>query len=82
MNCTISGLCEKDVICIGDGSRIGCVSDVEINAQNGCVTALIISGKQGLFGMGKTQDIRIAWCDIDVIGEDTILVKCSCPKPQ
>ena len=36
---------------------------------------LIICGKQGFFGVvGKTEDIRINWCDIEVIGDDTILV--------
>ncbi len=31
----------------------------------------------GLFG--KSEDFIIPWDDIDVIGEDTILVKCECP---
>ncbi len=77
MQCSISSLCDKDVISMSDGTKIGTVGDVEFDTQTGCVTCLIICGKQGFFGMvGKTDDIRINWCDIEVIGDDTILVKC------
>lgn len=77
MQCSISSLCDKDVISMNDGTKIGTVGDVEFDTQTGCVTCLIICGKQGFFGMvGKTEDIRINWCDIEVIGDDTILVKC------
>ncbi|MBR5497865.1 MAG: YlmC/YmxH family sporulation protein [Clostridia bacterium] len=76
MQCSISSLCDKDVISMCDGTKIGIVGDVEFDIQSGCITCLIICGKQGFFGVGKTSDIRINWCDIEVIGDDTILVKC------
>ena len=76
MKCSISSLCDKDVISIESGRNIGSVSDVEFDTCTGCITALIICGKQGFFGLvGKTEDIRINWNDIEVIGNDSILVK-------
>ena len=87
MKCSVSSLCDKDIISMCDGTKIGTVGDVEFDTESGCITALIICGKQGLFGMmGKTEDIRIEWCDIEVIGDDTILIKCdeknSCTKQK
>lgn len=87
MRCSVSSLCDKDVITVNDGIRIGTVGDVEFDTESGCITSLIICGKAGFFGMvGKTEDIRIDWCNIEVIGDDTILVKCAdipmCPKKR
>ena len=71
-----NSLCDKDVISVETGSNVGTVSDVEFDTCTGCITALIICGKQGFFGlMGKTEDIRINWSDIEVIGNDSILIK-------
>lgn len=76
MKCSINSLCDKDVISVETGSNVGTVSDVEFDTCTGCITALIICGKQGFFGlMGKTEDIRINWSDIEVIGNDSILIK-------
>ena len=76
MKCSINSLCDKDVISIESGRNIGTVSDVEFDTCTGCITALIICGKQGFFGLvSKTEDIRINWSDIEVIGNDSILIK-------
>lgn len=80
MLCSISGLCDKDIISLCDGTKIGTVSDVEFDTNTGQIAYLIICGKQGFFGMNKSQDIKINWCDIEVIGDDTILVKCGRDK--
>ena len=57
------------------GRRLGCVSDVEINTCSGEVLAIIIYGRNKFFGLfGRCEDVYIKWCDIQVIGEDTILV--------
>ena len=64
------------MISVETGSNVGTVSDVEFDTCTGCITALIICGKQGFFGLvGKTEDIRINWSDIEVIGNDSILIK-------
>ena len=77
MKCSVVRLCDKDVISVCNGCKIGVVSDVEFDSCTGNITSIVICGKQGFFGMGKTEDICIPWCDIQVIGEDSILVKTS-----
>lgn len=77
MNCSITELCEKDVIEIKSGDMLGRVGDVEFCPEDGKITALIIYGRQKMFGIGKgDDDIKIPWENISVIGADTILVCC------
>ena len=80
MNCCVTDLRDKEVINLKDGCRLGCVCDAEIDTCTGRVIALIIFGKNKLFGlMGHGQDIRICLAEIEVIGDDTILVSFDCP---
>lgn len=66
----------KEVINIKTGVRLGCVSDVEIDTNNAVLLAIIIYGRLRCFGLlGREEDIIIRWEDIDIIGEDTVLVK-------
>ncbi|MCL2513883.1 MAG: YlmC/YmxH family sporulation protein [Oscillospiraceae bacterium] len=74
MSCCVADLCQKEVINIADGVRIGRVCDVEVDTSTGRVLALIIYGRQRLVGV-RDEDIRICWEEIDVIGDDTILVR-------
>lgn len=75
MNCCITDLRNKEVISSSTGCRLGCVCDVEIDTCSGCLVAIIIWGKNKCLGLlGREEDIRICWKDIEVIGDDTILV--------
>ena len=75
----ISDLMEKDVICLADGQSLGRVCDAEIDICNQCVYAVVIFGKLRFFGLfGREEDTVIKWEDIELIGEDTILVKKVC----
>lgn len=75
MNCCITDLRNKEVISSKTGCRLGCVSDVEIDTCSGCIVAIIIWGRNKCMGLlGREEDIRICWKDIEVIGDDTILV--------
>ena len=79
MGTRITELHCKEVVCIGDGQRLGFVSDVQINAADGCVTALVVPGPCRLWGLGGRQDeFIIPWNSIRRIGPDIILVEC-CP---
>lgn len=84
MNCCITELRNKEVISAKSGCRLGFVNDVEIDTCSGCLTAIIIWGKSRCFGlMGRDEDIKICWKDIEVIGEDTVIVcadACCPPK--
>lgn len=76
MNCSVTDLRSKEVIDVDTGCRIGCVYDVEVNSDNGCVVAIIIFQGHGFWGFcGRGEERRIPWRDIVVIGDDSILVK-------
>ena len=75
MFCRITDLRDKEVISIKDGVILGNVCDVEVDTCTAKVCAIVIFGRLKLFGLlGREEDIIIKWCDIEVIGEDTILV--------
>ena len=75
MNCRIIDMRHKEVISIKDGTRLGCVNDVEVDTSCGKVVAIVIYGRLRCFGLlGREDDIVIKWEDIQVIGDDTILV--------
>ena len=80
MTCSIAELRNKEVICKLNGTRIGNVDDVELDVNSGRLVSIVIYGKGKVMGLfGKSEDFIIPWEDIDVIGEDTILVKCESP---
>ena len=77
----------KEIINIKSGCRIGFPDDVEFDSCTAKICRLIVFGRARFFGLfGREEDIGIKWCDIEVIGEDTILVSCdvpsNCRKPR
>lgn len=71
----IEDMREKEVISISDGTRIGFVSDIEIDTVTASLTALIVYGKPKLFGLlGREEDVIIPWQNVKLIGDDTVLV--------
>ncbi len=76
MICRIVDMKNKEVISMQDGCRIGCVNDVEVDMQCAKLVAIIVYGRLKCFGIfGREDDIVIKWENIEVVGEDTILVK-------
>ena len=85
MHCCVTDLRCKDVICRADGKRIGNICDVDVDTCNGQVVAIVIYGRSRWFGLlGHADDIRIRWEDIEVIGDDTVIVsrRPSCREPR
>ncbi|WMJ84176.1 YlmC/YmxH family sporulation protein [Oscillospiraceae bacterium LTW-04] len=83
MFCRANDLRCKDVVNVKNGCRIGCVCDFEIDLSCARINALIIYGRWRLFGLlGRRKDIIIRWCDIQLIGEDTILVNFDMPSAR
>ena len=81
MACRIVEMRNKEVICIKDGTRLGCVCDVEIDTCCGKVLSIVVFGRPKLWGiLGREDDIIIAWNCIEVIGDDTILVSYTLPR--
>ncbi len=71
----ISELRCKEVICVGDGRRLGFVSDAEVEIPEGVVRTLIVPGPCRFLGLfGRKDDFIIPWCAIKRIGPDIILV--------
>ncbi len=63
------------MINVKDGCKLGYVDDVDINTCNAEVLSIVVYGRAKLFGLlGREEDIVIRWGEIEVIGEDTILV--------
>ncbi len=72
---------QKEVINICDCKRLGCVADVEINCQTGCVEALIVPGPGKICGfLGRDMEYVIPWQCVEQIGRDIILVKVDIEK--
>ncbi len=78
MICTMADMRNKEVINVRDGVRLGNVCDIELDTASACVRAIIIYGRSKLFGlMGREDDLVIRWEEIQVIGDETVLVDCS-----
>ena len=79
MRCRIVEMRSKQVINVKTGERIGCVCDVEVDVKDARLIAIVVYGPLKCFGLlGRGEDIIIRWDDIEVIGEDTILVNHNC----
>ncbi|MDD6479217.1 MAG: YlmC/YmxH family sporulation protein [Oscillospiraceae bacterium] len=75
MTCRIDELKNKQVVCVKDGSVLGYISDIDLNTETGSLVAIIIYGKPRLLGvLGREEDIVIPWSEIEVIGDETVLV--------
>ena len=86
MFCRITDMHNKEVINICDGVRLGCVDDVEVDTITAHLVAIVLQGRPKCFGlMGREEDLIIPWKEIEVIGEETILVNrpepCFEPRP-
>ncbi len=80
MLCKIDELKDKQVVCVKDGCVLGYISDIELDTTNGRLTSIIIFGRLKFFGLlGREDDIVIPWEDINVIGNETVLVKTEAP---
>ena len=76
MVCSLAELRDKEVINIKTGAKLGYVDDVEINLESATVLALIVYGRPRFFGLlGRDEDIIIKCTEIEIVGEDTILIR-------
>lgn len=76
MICSLESMKNKEVIDISTGERLGYIDDVQLNLDTSEVIALIIYGREKLFGLlGKENDIVIPCHEISVVGDDVMLIK-------
>lgn len=79
----LSELAKKDVINLYDGCYLGRINDIELELPASDVQAVVIYGKLKFFGLlGREDDIIIPWKDVEVVGEDSILVRCRSLRKQ
>ena len=72
---TLSEMQALDIIAVEDGRRLGNVQDLEIDADNGQITALVVAAQTGGGFFKKQEERLIDWERILKIGSDVILVK-------
>ena len=76
----------KEVICVGDGRRLGFIEDVQVELPEGKICAIIVPGPGKLLGLGASRvDYCIPWDCIRKIGPDIVLVEVSpeqCQVPR
>ncbi|EAX47055.1 PRC-barrel domain protein [Thermosinus carboxydivorans Nor1] len=66
----------KEVINVGDGKRLGTITDIEIDIETGRLTAIVVPGPGKFLRLfGRNDDIVIPWEKIHKIGMDVILVE-------
>lgn len=70
-----SSIKDREVINIRNGKKLGVVSDVEIDFEQGKITAIILPGPGKFINFfGKDNDVSIPWNCIKKVGNDVILV--------
>ena len=75
MESRLSDLRDRELIDIAEGSRFGCVEDVEVDWEQGKVLSLVVPGRLRFFGLlGREEDIIVPVEAVKRFGEDLILV--------
>lgn len=70
-----SDLRQREVINITDGKRLGFVSDLDVDLDEGRIRSIIIPAQNNLLSIfSRSGDYVIPWEQIKKIGSDVILV--------
>jgi len=70
----------KEVICLSNGQRLGCITDVLVELPEGKICAVLVPGPCRYLGLlGRQDDFVIPWDCIRRIGPDIVLVEA---KPE
>ena len=65
---------KKEIINLCDGSRLGFACDFEFDKCTAQIIGLVLEKSNGFLGLGAGESVLIPWCNVQCIGEDTILV--------
>lgn len=83
MTCRMGDLRNKEVVNVRDGGRLGPVCDIEVDARSARLTAIVVYGRLRLFGLlGREPDAVVPWEDIQIIGEEVVLVSYQRPPEE
>ena len=71
----VSDIMEKEIINVKNGKRMGFITDIDMDVNDGKIISFSITGDggRGFFSRGNEQQV-ILWSDILKIGCDTIIV--------
>ncbi len=69
----------KEVINLNDGRKLGSICDVEIDICSGNICAIAVPLRENFFSFSRAETLRVAWCDVEKIGEDIIFIRCNLP---
>lgn len=81
MTVPFSELRAKDVIRLCDAECIGCVSDLLLDVQTGCISALCVTPVHGWGVLPGGQRV-IRWERVRCVGRDTVLVDVTAEECQ
>ncbi len=71
-----SELCEKEVVSIKTGSKLGLIDDIEFDENTFEIKRFLIYGKSELLGLlGRSEDVIIDRAEVDTLGTDILLVR-------
>ncbi len=69
-------LCEKEVVDMAGGVRLGYVDDLVFDEKTARISELVLVGKgPALRLFGREESLRVPWSAIRRLGQDTILVE-------
>lgn len=80
----VSDLRLREVVNIVDGRRLGTIKDIDIDVENGRITALVLPSPNRLLGLlGRDEELVVPWEKVRKIGLDVILVEVNTlPDPR
>lgn len=71
----ISDIMDKEVINVKNGKRMGFITDIEMDTNEGKILSFTIEGDGGMNFFSRNYDGQVVfWSDIIKIGCDTIIV--------
>ena len=70
----ISDIMEKEIINVKNGKKLGFITDIDLDVENGKVSSFSITGSSGNFFTRGAEIDTVFWRDILRIGCDTIIV--------
>ena len=70
----ISDIMEKELINVKNGKKLGFITDIDLDVENGKVSSFSITGSSGNFFSRGAEIDTVFWRDILRIGCDTIIV--------
>ena len=77
---TIRELCEKEIVQLEKGICLGRADDLVFNPATARLESLILLGRPRMLGLlGRDESLTIPWQEIEIIGEDAVLVHTALP---